>query len=161
MAGFTIEVACLLISFAITSNFSNLCLCPSCVTSHADITLVLYSYDRILAEQTNQDSDRLLPYEDPTPESVGDLENVVDMLAIQKCIMIASEDRIAETREQIARQLGDGSRTSLTVAIAGMLEVGAWTAPSHLSASVYWSQPLLHSCNIQNLRLCACIASAN
>lgn len=89
---------------------------------------MLYSYDRILAEQINEDSDRLLPYEDPTPESVGDLENVVDTLAIQKCIMIASEARIGETREQIAKQLGDGSRTSLTVAIAGMLEVGAWTA---------------------------------
>ena len=119
----------LLISFAIPSILhTKLGLCPSSFISCADITLVLYSYDRILAEQTNQDSDRLLPYEDPTPESVGDLENVVDTLAIQKCIMIASEDRIGETREQIAKRLGDGSRTSLTVAIAGMLEVGAWTA---------------------------------
>lgn len=90
---------------------------------HADITLVVYTYDRILAEQTNQDSDRLLPYEDPTPESVGDLDDVVDKLDIQKCIMIASEQRIGETREQIAERLGDGTRTSLTVAIAGMLEV--------------------------------------
>ena len=101
-------------------------MCPTYVASCADITLAVYSYDRILAEQTNEDSDRLLPYEDPTPESVGDLENVVDTLAIQKCIMIASEERIGETREQIARRLGDGSRTTLTVAIAGMLEVHAW-----------------------------------
>ena len=98
----------------------------------ADITLTVYSYDRILAEQTNEDSDRLLPYEDPTPESVGDLENIVDTLAIQKCIMIASENRIGETREQIAKRLGDGSRTTLTVAIAGMLEVRPRTA-SHIT----------------------------
>ena len=132
------RVACLLISFAILSILTPTLVCVQVVSnSRADITLVLYSYDRILAEQTNQDSDRLLPYEDPTPESVGDLENVVDTLAIQKCIMIASEDRIGETREQIAKQLGDGSRTSLTVAIAGMLEVGAWNASLHHPASVY------------------------
>lgn len=83
----------------------------------------MYTYERILVEQTNADSDRLLPYEDPTPETIGDLEQVVGKLPIQKCIMIASEERIAETREQIAERLGDGTRTSLTVAIAGMLEV--------------------------------------
>ncbi len=90
---------------------------------NAGITLTLYTYERILAEQTNADSDRLLPYEDPTPESVGDLEQFVGKLAFQKCIMIASEQRIAEVRDQIAERLGDGKRTSLTVAIAGMLEV--------------------------------------
>ena len=115
-----------MINFAINSIFeANLCACPICVISCAEVTLTVYSYDRILAEQTNEDSDRLLPYEDPTPESVGDLENVVETLAIQKCIMIASEERIGETREQIATRLGDGSRTSLTVAIGGMLEVHA------------------------------------
>lgn len=88
-----------------------------------DITLAMYTYERILVEQTNADSDRLLPYEDPTPETIGDLEQVVGKLPIQKCIMIASEERIAETREQIAERLGDGTRTSLTVAIAGMLEI--------------------------------------
>lgn len=97
----------------------------------ADITLVVYSYDRILAEQINSDSDRLLPYEDPTPESVGDLDKIVDTLAIQKCIMIASEGRIGETRQQIAQRLGDGDRTSLTVAIAGMLEVCAFLHKSN------------------------------
>lgn len=92
----------------------------------ADITLTVYTYERILAEETNADSDRLLPYEDPTPENVGDLEQFVGKLAIQKCIMIASEERIAEVRDQIAERLGDGKRTSLTVAIAGMLEVSEW-----------------------------------
>ena len=100
----------------------------------ADITLVLYSYERILAEKTNADSDRLLPYEDPTPESVGDLENIVDKLDIQKCIMIATEARIDETRQQIAERLGDGSRTSLTVAIGGMLEVQHTTQNSSAAA---------------------------
>ncbi len=84
---------------------------------------MVYTYERILAEQTNADSDRLLPYEDPTPESVGDLDQIVAELPIQKCIMIAKEERIAEVRDQIADRLGDGKRTSLTVAIAGMLEV--------------------------------------
>ena len=105
----------------------------------ADITLVLYSYDRILAEQINQDSDRLLPYEDPTPESVGDLDEVVDTLAIQKCIMIASEGRIGETRQQIAERLGDGTRTSLTVAIAGMLEVSALDCKSAQTAVLLYN----------------------
>ena len=89
----------------------------------AEITLVVYTYERILAEQTNPDSDRLLPYEDPTPESAGDLEQYIGKLPIQKCIFIAPEERIEETREQIAERLGDGRRTTLTVAIAGMLEV--------------------------------------
>lgn len=123
------DITSLVISFAIKSICEiHLHACPTCVPLRADITLTVYSYDRILAEQINEDSDRLLPYEDPTPESVGDLENIVDTLAIQKCIMIASEQRIGDTREQIAKRLGDGSRTTLTVAIAGMLEVCASTA---------------------------------
>ena len=89
----------------------------------AGITLTAYSYERILTEETNADSDRLLPYEDPTPEGVGDLEQFVGKLRIQKCIMIASEQRIAEVRDEVAKRLGDGQRTTLTVAIAGMLEV--------------------------------------
>lgn len=88
----------------------------------ADMTLAAYSYERILAEETNKDTDRLLPYEDPTPEGVGDLTKVVGAHPIQKFIFIAPESRIAEVRENIAKRLRDGSETSLTVAIAGMLE---------------------------------------
>ena len=84
---------------------------------------MVYTYERILAEQTNPDSDRLIPFEDPTPENAGDLEQYIGKLPIQKCIFIAPEERIDETREQIAERLGDGKRTTLTVAIGGMLEV--------------------------------------
>lgn len=107
----------------------------------ADITLTVYTYERILAEETNADSDRLLPYEDPTPESVGDLEQFVGKLAIQKCIMIASEERIAEVRDQIAERLGDGQRTSLTVAIAGMLEVSEWSKYARVQLFTWQRMP--------------------
>ena len=106
----------------------------------------MYTYERILAEQTNSDSDRLLPYEDPTPENGGDLEQYVGKLPIQKCIFIAPEARIAETREQIAERLGDGKRTTLTVAIAGMLEV---STPPYIASGVLChespSHTLMHS----------------
>ena len=64
----------------------------SCVP--ADITLTAYSYERILAENTNADTDRLLPYEDPVPEGVGDLAPLVEELNIQKCIMINTQARL-------------------------------------------------------------------
>lgn len=109
----------------------------------ADITLAAYSYERILAEETNKDTDRLLPYEDPTPEGVGDLTKFIGKQQIQKCIFIAPPDRIDEVRETIAERLRDGSETSLTVAIAGMLEVRSGSACSQTPVPAIWEEFML------------------
>ena len=117
-------------------------------TSPADLTLTAYSYERILAEKTNPDTDRLLPYEDPTPESVGDLSKIVGTLPIQKFIFIAPPDRIDETRSKIAERLRDGQDTSLTVAIAGMLEASPCARHYVLANAGCVKQPCISPCGI-------------
>ena len=42
----------------------------------AGVTLVAYSVSRIVTEQTDEHSDRLLFYGEPTPESIGPLVRI-------------------------------------------------------------------------------------
>ena len=48
------------------------------------VTLTAYSDDRILCAATDEHTDRLLFYHEPTPEPVGDLERVVGKRGVQK-----------------------------------------------------------------------------
>jgi hypothetical protein len=78
-----------------------------------------------VTEQTNADTDRLLFYGEPTPESVGPLQRFLDQpgAAFQKVILMSSEARIQEVRPLAIAALED--RASLTTALPGMLEARA------------------------------------
>ncbi|PRW57026.1 haloacid dehalogenase-like hydrolase [Chlorella sorokiniana] len=85
------------------------------------VTLTAYCGDRIVCRETDEQSDRLLFYKEPPPESVGPLERQVGKLPISKLIFMNSEQRIAELRPAIEQTFA--GRASLTTAIPGMLEV--------------------------------------
>ena len=75
-----------------------------------------------MTEQTNADTDRLLFYGEPTPESIGPLQAFLAQpgAAFQKVILMSSEARIQEIRPLAIAALGDSA--SLTTALPGMLE---------------------------------------
>ncbi|KAL4433464.1 hypothetical protein ABPG77_010317 [Micractinium sp. CCAP 211/92] len=85
------------------------------------LTLTAYSGDRIVCKETNEQSDRLIWYKEPTPESIGPLEPHVGQLPIFKLIFMEQEHRIGEVRPQVESLFA--GRASLTTAIPGMLEV--------------------------------------
>ena len=86
------------------------------------VTLIAYCGERILCAQTDRHTDRLIEYNEPTPEAVGDLADVVGRVAIQKVLFMASEERVQEIRPDAAAVLGDGRDTTLVTALPGMLE---------------------------------------
>ncbi|KAI8464194.1 MAG: HAD-like domain-containing protein [Monoraphidium minutum] len=87
----------------------------------ARVTLTAYTDDRIMADGLDQHTDRLLFYQEPAPEAVGDLETVVGRRSIQKMIFMAPQERIDELRPGVEAALA--GRATLTTALSGMLEV--------------------------------------
>lgn len=87
------------------------------------VTLTAYSGDRILCATTDEHTNRLLFYKEPTPEPVGSLRNIVGAMQIQKLIFMAPQHRIDEIRPLLQQRFQ--GRASLTTAISGMLEVWA------------------------------------
>lgn len=85
------------------------------------LTLTAYCNDRILCETTDQHTDRLIFYKEPTPESVGPLDLVVQDIQVQKLIFMGPHERILDVRGFIEVALS--GRASLTTALPGMLEV--------------------------------------
>lgn len=83
--------------------------------------MTAYATDRVLAEQTNDQSDRLKFYGEPTPESVGPLLEYTAEVAVQKMLIMDEKPRTDELRPLLLQAL-DG-RAEITVAIPGMLEV--------------------------------------
>lgn len=85
------------------------------------LTLTAYCGERILTEKTDEHSDRLLFYEEPTPEGVGPLTEILGKVPVQKMILMAPQPRIDEIRPAVAK-LMEG-RATLTTALSGMLEI--------------------------------------
>ena len=52
--------------------------CKGDALDGAGVTLVAYSVSRIVTEKTDEHSDRLLFYGEPTPESIGPLRGFLD-----------------------------------------------------------------------------------
>jgi hypothetical protein len=50
----------------------------------AGITLTAYTDDRIMADALDEQTERLLFYQEPTPEAVGNLEGIVGKRDVQK-----------------------------------------------------------------------------
>jgi len=63
------------------------------LASRLGVTLTVYSDERILCAATDEHTDRLLFYREPTPEPVGALEAVVGVENIQKMIFMAPQVR--------------------------------------------------------------------
>lgn len=91
------------------------------ILGHADIQITAYSTDRILSEKTDKQSDRLIFYGEPTPESVGGLIEYTKDLPIQKMLVMADKSVTDELRPELYEALN--GRAEITVAIPGMLEV--------------------------------------
>lgn len=102
------------------------------IAKELDVTLVLYSNDRILCQQTDCHTDRLIFYGEPIPEPVGDvisyLVNNKDVV-IYKCIFMADDECIKKrVRPYLEKKLSsswqelEGS-VSLTSALEGMVEI--------------------------------------
>ncbi|BDA48530.1 probable sugar phosphatase YidA [Coccomyxa sp. Obi] len=92
--------------------------------SQNGLTLAAYSTSRIVTEQTDEHTDRLLFYGEPTPEPVGPLRdflNAPGAAGFQKLILMQTEERIQEIRPLAIAALGDSA--TLTTALPGMLEV--------------------------------------
>ncbi|KAK9853914.1 hypothetical protein WJX84_005069 [Apatococcus fuscideae] len=89
--------------------------------AHQNVTLSGYSTDRVFCIKTNEQTDRLIFYGEPTPESMGPWDPVISQYPIQKFLLMDSLERIDEIRPQVQQQFGD--RIHLTVAIKGMLEI--------------------------------------
>lgn len=90
----------------------------------AGLTLAAYSTSRIVTEQTDANTDRLLFYGEPTPESVGPLRTFLDgpgAAGFQKLILMSTEEEIQEIRPHAIATLEDSA--TLTTALPGMLEV--------------------------------------
>lgn len=83
------------------------------------VTLTGYSGTRIVCEATDEQTDRLLFYREPTPEGVGDMRAFSTVT--NKLIFMAPQPRIVELRPVVERAMA--GRASLTTAIPGMLEV--------------------------------------
>ncbi len=83
-----------------------------------------YSVSRIVTEKTDEHSDRLLFYGEPTPESIGPLRGFLDEGGtFQKMILMTSEEHLREVRPLVLAALQDSA--TLTTALPGMLEVGS------------------------------------
>lgn len=94
------------------------------IANELNVTLVLYSSDRILCRQTDHHTDRLIFYGEPIPEAVGDMVSYLvnnNDVVIYKCIFMADEESITtRVRPMVMDSLQGVSYTS---ALPGMLEV--------------------------------------
>lgn len=103
-----------------------------------DVTLTAYCGDRILCAATDEHTDRLLFYREPTPEPVGDLaahlllrngnaesdsgdSTTTTTIDVHKLIFMAPQPVLDAARPGIEAALA--GQASITTALSGMLEV--------------------------------------
>ena len=135
----------------------------ACAWASSDVTLSGYSIDRVLCIKTNEQTDRLVFYGEPTPESMGPWGPVIDTLPMQKFLLMDSLERIDEIRPLVEKQFGD--RIHLTVAIKGMLEVGPCETQTQKPPSFPWDHlkyvhiyiPLIYTVIRYNLAVLICV----
>lgn len=89
----------------------------------AGVQITAYNTDRILSEKTDDQSDRLIFYGEPTPETVGPLLEYTKDKPVQKMLVMADKPVTDKLRPHLLEALGGDAE--ITVAIPGMLEVGS------------------------------------
>ncbi|KAF8061109.1 TOC34 [Scenedesmus sp. PABB004] len=96
----------------------------SCIAIAAErrVTLAAYCHDRIFVATTDEHTDRLLFYAEPTPEPVGDLAaHLLGAREVHKLIWLAPQHEIDAMRPAAEDALR--GRATCTTALSGMLEV--------------------------------------
>jgi Cof subfamily protein (haloacid dehalogenase superfamily) len=83
--------------------------------------LVAYCGHRLLTAERNANTDRLIPYHEPTPEAVGSLRNVFGHVSINKLLFIDTAERIRPLRARLEAEL-HGAAT-VVQALPDMLEI--------------------------------------
>ena len=92
-----------------------------CFDDITGVQVTAYCTDRILSERTDEQSDRLIFYGEPTPETVGPLLAYTKDLPIQKMLLMADKAVTDRLRPHLQEALK--GEAEITVAIQGMLEV--------------------------------------
>ena len=87
----------------------------------AGVQVTAYCTNRILSEKTDEQSDRLIFYGEPTPESVGPLLEYTKEKEVQKMLLMAEKPITDKIRPHLREALG--GEAEITIAIPGMLEV--------------------------------------
>lgn len=88
-----------------------------------DFIMAAYSGTRVLVRSRNHETDELMKYHEGAPEAVGPLQNVLDMLPINKvlAIKLAQPRQITALRWQLSMQINGTGR--LVQALDDMLEI--------------------------------------
>jgi len=81
-----------------------------------------YCGDRILVRRIVKLVDELVKYQEPMPEAVGPLQNILDAMPINKLIAIGEPHRIKSLRWQLSMQL-NGSVRLMQTHLIEMLEI--------------------------------------
>lgn len=87
------------------------------------VQVTAYCTDRILSEQRDEQSDRLIFYGEPTPETVGPLLDYTKDMPVNKMLLMADKAITDRLRPHLSDALN--GEAEITVAIPGMLEVGS------------------------------------
>ena len=90
------------------------------------IALVAYTTDdRIVCSQTNSHTDKIIPFNEPVPEAIGDVGMAVlgkaGELGVYKMMLMGDEEVLRSTRGLLERRLE--SLASVTKAMDEMLEI--------------------------------------
>lgn len=84
--------------------------------------VMAYSGNRIVTQSTNHHTDDFKKYREPEIEGVGPLYNILDVLPINKLVLIGDERGAKALRWQLDKQLSGDARV-LTAGIPHMFEV--------------------------------------
>ncbi|XP_075265101.1 uncharacterized protein LOC142357344 [Convolutriloba macropyga] len=82
---------------------------------------IKFAKEQNVTLEIDHHTDRLLFYNDPVPEGVGDLTAMVGEIAVQKMIFMLDPERMDDLRPLAVERFQ--GRACLTIAIPGMLEV--------------------------------------
>uniref|UniRef100_A0A7S2ZAW7 Uncharacterized protein n=1 Tax=Rhodosorus marinus TaxID=101924 RepID=A0A7S2ZAW7_9RHOD len=85
------------------------------------VTVVAYSADRILCEEEDDETRKLKPYKEPTPEPIGRWEDVIGKLPIHKMMYLAPVADCERFRPVLEKIVGDEAK--ITQAMRDMIEV--------------------------------------
>ena len=117
---------------------------------------MLYSAERIVCAHTDEHSDRLLAYSEPTPEAVGDLAAFVEAgNPAHKVIFMGSEEDVVAARTGIEAELCGTFDCATTRALEGMLEL----QPAGVDKAVGVQKALEHAYAGRCVRICRGIAA--
>lgn len=85
------------------------------------ISLVGYERDRIVCEERNEETDKVIPYHEPTPEPIGSWKKALQKIKLNKIMFMAPPSHIDKVRPYIEEVVG--KYCHVTQAVPGMLEV--------------------------------------